>query len=160
MTWAGRIIIGTDHGGFELKEILKAYLTGQGVQVTDVGTDSDQPVDYPEIGMEVAQRVSSGEFDKGILLCGSGVGMTIVANKFPCVRAALCLDEETACLSRRHNDANILSLAGRKTDAETAKKIVSLWLDTAFEGGRHSRRLLKIRDLEKRICHPDERGLA
>ena len=111
-----KIIIGADHAGFALKEALKPFLAEMGLDVTDAGTDSDRSVDYPDFGACVAEAVSAGIFPRGILICGSGVGMSIVANRFPGVRAALCLDEETARLSRMHNDANILVLAGRKTD--------------------------------------------
>jgi ribose 5-phosphate isomerase B len=147
----GQIIIGSDHAGFPLKEVVKQYLAEMGYAVTDAGTDSLENVDYPDFGAIVAQRVSSGEFDRGILVCGSGVGMSIVANKFPGVRAALCLDEETARTSRLHNDANILVLAGRRTDEEAAKSIARLWLHTEFEGGRHQRRLDKIGGLGKQL---------
>ena len=102
----------------QLKEALKPFLTEMGFAVTDAGTDSDRPVDYPDFAARVAEAVSTGVFPRGILICGSGVGMSITANRFPGVRAALCLDEETARLSRLHNDANILVLAGRKTDTE------------------------------------------
>ncbi len=149
-----RIIIGADHAGFQLKEAIKPYLANLGWTVTDVGVGNPDPVDYPLYGAEVAAKVSSGEFPRGILICGSGVGMAVVANKFPRIRAALCLDEDTARLSRLHNDVNILCLAGRKTDPETAKKIIEVWLKTAFEGGRHLRRIEKIRDIEEQICHP------
>jgi ribose 5-phosphate isomerase B len=147
----GQIIIGSDHAGFPLKEVVKQYLAEMGYPVTDAGTDSLANVDYPDFGAVVAQRVSAAEFDRGILVCGSGVGMSIVANKFPGVRAALCLDEETAHMSRLHNDANILVLAGRRTKEETAKSIASLWLNTEFEGGRHQGRLDKIADIGKRL---------
>ena len=147
----GQIIIGSDHAGFPLKEVVKQYLAEMGYAVTDAGTDSPANVDYPDFAAIVAQRVSAGEFDRGILVCGSGVGMSIVANKFPGVRAALCLDEETARMSRLHNDANILVLAGRRTEAEAAKAIVRLWLNTEFEGGRHQRRLDKIADIGRRL---------
>ena len=122
-----------------------------GYAVTDAGTDSAASVDYPDFGAIVAQRVSAGEFDRGILVCGSGVGMSIVANKFPGVRAALSLDEETARMSRLHNDANILVLAGRRTEEERAKLIVRLWLNTEFEGGRHQTRLDKIAALGEQL---------
>ncbi len=138
------IIIGSDHAGFYLKEELKISFAG----MTDVGTYSEEPVDYPDFAARVARAISSGEFKRGILICGSGVGMSIVANKFPGVRAALCTDADTARLSRMHNDSNVLVLAGRRTQAETAVEIVDIWLDTAFEGGRHSRRLDKIKDIE------------
>ncbi|MGZ3578626.1 MAG: ribose 5-phosphate isomerase B [Syntrophales bacterium] len=147
----GQIIIGSDHAGFPLKEVVKQYLAEMGYSVTDAGTDSPANADYPDFGAIVAQRVSAGEFDRGILVCGSGVGMSIVANKFPGVRAALCLDEETARMGRLHNDANILVLAGRRTEEEAAKAIVRLWLNTEFEGGRHQRRLDKISDIGRRL---------
>jgi ribose 5-phosphate isomerase B len=147
----GQIIIGSDHAGFPLKEVVKQYLAEMGYAVTDAGTNSPAAVDYPDFGAIVAQRVSAGEFDRGILVCGSGVGMSIVANKFPGVRAALCLDIETARMSRLHNDANILVLAGRRTKEETAKSIVRLWLNTEFEGGRHQGRLDKIAAIGKRL---------
>jgi ribose 5-phosphate isomerase B len=145
------IIIGSDHAGFPLKETVKRYVAGLGYTVTDAGTDSPANADYPDFGATVAQRVSAREFDRGILVCGSGVGMSIVANRFPGVRAALCLDEETARMSRLHNDANILVFAGRRTDEEAAKSIARLWLNTKFEGGRHQRRLDKIGELGKQL---------
>ncbi|MDD5723767.1 MAG: ribose 5-phosphate isomerase B [Syntrophales bacterium] len=140
-----KIIIGSDHAGFDLKEALKGAFGG----MTDIGTDSTDSVDYPDFAARVARAVSSGEYERGILICGSGVGMSIVANKFPGVRAALCADTETARLSRMHNDANVLVLAGRRTDLKTAIAIVEVWLDTPFEGGRHTRRLNKIRNIEE-----------
>ena len=147
----GQIIIGSDHAGFPLKEVVKQYLAEMGYAVTDAGTNSPAAVDYPDFGAIVAQRVSAGEFDRGILVCGAGVGMSIVANKFPGVRAALCLDIETARMSRLHNDANILVLAGRRTEEEAAKSIVRLWLNTEFEGGRHQGRLDKIEAIGKQL---------
>jgi ribose 5-phosphate isomerase B len=146
-----RIIIGSDHAGFALKEAVKPYLTGRDITVTDVGTCSADPVDYPDFGSPVAEKVASGEFAKGILICGSGVGMAIVANKYPGIRAVLSLDEETARTSRLHNDTNILVLAGRRTDIDTAKMIIRTWLDTEFEGGRHQRRLDKIMKTEAKL---------
>lgn len=146
-----RIIIGSDHAGFSLKEAVKPYLASRHLNMTDIGTYSAEPVDYPDFGARVAEKVSSGEFERGILVCGSGVGMTIISNRYPGVRAVLCLDEETARLSRLHNNTNILVLAGRRTDTRTAKTIIGTWLDTAFEGGRHQRRLDKIAETEKRL---------
>ena len=143
-----KIIIGADHAGYQLKEALKPFLKEMGFAVTDVGTDSDHPVDYPDFGARVAEAVSAGVFLRGILICGSGLGMSITANRFPGVRAALCLDEETARMSRLHNDSNILVLAGRKTDAWTARAITRILLATPFEGGRHQKRLDKIREAE------------
>jgi len=146
-----KIIIGSDHAGFSLKEDIKVFLSDMEYTVTDVGTESLESVDYPDFGIKVAERVSAGEFNRGILVCGSGVGMAIVANKFPLIRAVLCLDAETARLSRLHNDSNILVLAGRRTDTDTAKLIVQIWLNTEFEGGRHERRINKIKDIELKI---------
>lgn len=143
-----KIIIGSDHAGFSLKEDVKKFLAEVGLGILDVGTHSGESVDYPDFGVKVAEGVSSGEFERGILICGSGVGMTIVANKFSNVRAVLCLDSDTALMSRKHNDTNVLVLAGRRTDIETAKVIVRIWLETKFEGGRHNRRLDKIKDIE------------
>jgi ribose 5-phosphate isomerase B len=147
-----RIIIGSDHAGFALKESVKGALSAEGFRVFDAGTHRDDSVDYPDYGVIVAERVSAGEFERGILICGSGVGMAIVANKFPGIRAALCLDEETARLSRQHNDSNILVLAGRKTEAAAGGRIIKTWLETPFEGGRHQKRLDKIRELEQKLC--------
>ena len=146
-----QIIIGCDHAGFPLKDTIRQCLADLGYDITDVGADSRDPVDYPDFGAIVAERVSSGEFDRGILICGSGVGMAIVANKFPRIRAVVCLDEETARMSRLHNDTNILVLAGRRTEKETAKSITRVWLHTEFEGNRHQRRLDKIEAIEKRV---------
>lgn len=147
----GKIIIAADHGGYTLKEAIKPYLAERGLIVTDIGTDSAEPVDYPDFASRAAAELSAGLFPRGILICGSGVGMSIVANRFPGVRAALCLDEESARLSRMHNDANILVLAGRKTDPETAFRIIRTWLTTPFEGGRHQRRLDKINAVEVKL---------
>ena len=140
-----KIIIGSDHAGFPLKEALKKAIGG----MMDIGTGSADSVDYPDFGARVARAVASGEYDRGILICGSGIGMSIVANKFPGIRAALCTDTEAARLSRMHNDANVLVLAGRRTDPETAVAITRVWLDTPLEGGRHEQRLEKIRNIEK-----------
>lgn len=145
-----KIIIGADHAGFALKESLKPFLAELGLAATDVGTASADAVDYPDFGCLVASGVSCGAYSRGILVCGSGVGMAIVANKYPDVRAVLCLDEETAELSRRHNDANILCLAGRMTDTEKARAITQKWLQTPFGGGRHVRRIEKIREIENK----------
>jgi ribose 5-phosphate isomerase B len=145
------IIIGADHAGFALKEGLKGFLAEKGLDVMDAGTYNGDPVDYPDFGRKVAESVSAGGVKRGILVCGSGVGMSIAANRFPGVRGALCLDAETARLSRMHNDSNVLILAGRKTDLETAKGIVKAWIETAFEGGRHRTRLDKIEEIERRI---------
>lgn len=149
---AERIIIGADHAGFSLKEKLKGFLAEKGLDVVDAGTYSGDPVDYPDFGRKVAESISSGVMKRGILICGSGIGMSITANRFPGVRGALCLDAEAARLSRRHNDSNVLILAGRRTDDETAKEIVTAWLETDFEGGRHRTRLDKIAKIEAQIA--------
>jgi ribose 5-phosphate isomerase B len=136
-----RIIIGCDHAAYRLKEILKAALQNQGFEVTDVGTHSETSMDYPETGKMVAEKVSSGEYERGILTCGTGLGMSMVANKYPHVRAALCNDLFSSAMSRRHNNANILVMGGRVIGDILALEILNTWLETAFEGGRHQRRL-------------------
>jgi ribose 5-phosphate isomerase B len=150
-----KIIIGADHAGFNLKEAIKSYLAEAGWEVADQGTFDRSPVDYADFGGPVAMAVATGAFTRGILVCGSGVGMTILANRFPGVRAVLGLDVEMACLSRTHNDTNILALAGRRTDGKMAVAILKGWLATAFEGGRHQQRLNKIRQWEEKICQGD-----
>jgi len=146
------VYIGADHAGFELKEAVKAALAEQGRDVVDAGTRSAEAADYPDFAARVARNISQGTGGRGILICGSGIGMSITANRFPGVRAALCLDVETARLSRLHNDANILVLAARKTKTDAALKITAAWLETPFEGGRHQRRLDKIREIERSLC--------
>lgn len=131
-----------------MKEIIKKYLDESGYEYEDFGTTNKDSVDYPDYGSKVAEAVSENKFDRGILVCGTGIGMCIVANKFHGIRCALCYDMETAKLSREHNDANVLALGGRKTDAELAKKIVQVWLTTEFGGERHLRRVNKIKDIE------------
>ncbi len=143
-----RIWIGADHAGFELKEQVKTLLEQRQHQVTDMGTCSGESVDYPDYAAAVARAVSSGEADRGVLVCGTGIGMSIAANKFANVRAALCHDVETARLSRQHNDANVLAIGSRVLDPDLALAIVQEWLNTIFEEGRHSRRLQIIRDFE------------
>jgi ribose 5-phosphate isomerase B len=135
------VVIGCDHAAYEMKEKLKAYLTRQGVAVEDAGTYGTDSVDYPDYGRKVAQMVSAGRFARGILLCGTGLGMSMVANRFPGVRAALCHDLFAAVMSRKHNDANVLVLGGRVTGETLAEEIVRVWLGTPFEGGRHQHRL-------------------
>ena len=139
-----KIAIGSDHAGFSLKQELIVALDKAGHAVLDLGTNSSDPVDYPDFAGAVARSVVSGESDRGILICGSGIGMSIAANRFPGIRAALCLDVETARLSRAHNDSNVLVMAGRKTGGAEARAIVHTWLMSEFEGGRHAGRLHKI----------------
>lgn len=143
-----KICIGSDHAGFGLKTELVAHLEAGGHEVDDVGTNSDQPVDYPPICAEVASRVVGGDADFGIVLGGSGQGEQMAANKIRGARAALCNDLYTARLSRLHNNSNVLSMGGRIVAAGLAVEIVDLWLATEFEGGRHSRRLDQIATIE------------
>lgn len=135
------IIIGCDHAAFGLKEAVKAYLTETGYRMDDIGAHSIESVDYPRIGIDLAGKVSDGTYRRGILMCGTGLGMSMVANRFAHVRAALCNDLFSAAMSRRHNDANILVMGGRVIGDVLAKEIVRTWLETPFEGGRHQGRL-------------------
>lgn len=152
-----RIALGADHAGYELKEDIKAFLREEGYNFEDFGTFDTRPVDYPEIASKVAMLISSGEFSQGILICGTGIGMSIVANKYPGVYAALCHDIFTARASRAHNNANVLALGGRNTGPELAKMIVKEWLQTSFEEGRHLRRFQRIKALEERLSR-ERRG--
>ena len=143
-----RVAIGADHAGYELKEAVARLVEGMGHEVHDFGPSRPESVDYPDFARKVARGVSQGRFDRGILICGTGIGMCITANKVPGIRAALCHDHLTARLSREHNDANVLCLGGRLIGPALAAEIVETWLQTAFQGGRHARRLDKIRALE------------
>ena len=145
------IVLGSDHGGLALKEAVKEFLKERGLPLEDCGTDNGDSVDYPDFGEKVARRVSSGSAEKGVLFCGTGIGMSIVANKFPRVRAALVTDVFMARMAKEHNNANILVLGGRVMDGEKAKKMVAVWLDASFEGGRHQGRLEKIEVLEREL---------
>ena len=146
-----RISIASDHRGFNLKEALKEFLCKEGLTIDDKGPSNEESVDYPDFASLVAQQVSEGLCDRGILICSTGIGMSIVANKFPHVRAALCPDVETAVQCRQHIDANVLVLAGSRIGSEEAKLIVKTWLETPFQGGRHQRRLDKIAAFEKQL---------
>ena len=143
-----RIAIGADHAGVALKEQVKQLLTERGIAFKDVGTLSTDSVDYPDFAESVGRKVASGDFDRGILTCGSGIGMAIAANKIPGVRAASIQDEESARLSREHNDINVLALGERQLTPDAARRIVELFLDTPFAGGRHQRRVDKINALD------------
>ena len=145
------IIIGSDHAGFRLKQVLKDYLTKLGYQVKDAGTRSPQRCDYPEFAYEVAKQVASGKFKKGILVCYTGIGNSIVANRLAGIRAALCYNIKSARLSRLHNDSNILVLGAAFLTNSLAKRIVGIWLKTEFLAGRHQRRINQIKDIEKKI---------
>ena len=145
------IAIGGDHGGVDLKEFAVQLLRSQGLEVEDVGTRGTDSVDYPDFGQQVALKVAKGEAERGILICTTGIGMSILANKFPGVRAALVSDPISAQVSRQHNNSNILVLGGQTMDSILAKKIINLWLSTPFDGGRHQRRLDKIAQIEREL---------
>ena len=147
-----KLAIGADHGGVELKqEILKFLQSVKNIEVTDYGTVTKDSVDYPDYGRKVSEAVARGTSDRGILICGTGIGMSIVANRYPGVRAALCHDNFTARMSRLHNDANVLVMGERVIGRGVALDIVKVWLETEFEGSRHQRRLDKIREIEQSI---------
>jgi ribose 5-phosphate isomerase B len=146
------IAIGSDHGGYELKSELIKYLKEKGYEVEDMGTfDGVCSSDYPDYGLAVAQSVSEGKFDKGIVICGTGLGISISANKVPGIRAALCTDAYMARMSREHNDANILALGARVVGVGLALDILQAWLDSNFLGGRHKTRVDKIMEIEKKF---------
>ena len=146
-----KIAIGADHAGYKLKEEIKSFLRGKGVEYQDFGVDSDQlDDDYPDAGKRVAEKISEGRFERGILICGTGLGMCLVANKVPGIRATPCYGVFAARLSREHNDSNILILGARLTGVDLAKEIVEEWLKGKFQGGRHKRRLDKIKKIEEK----------
>ena len=144
-----RIAIGADHAGYRLKEFVKKLLEEKGFEVVDVGTYSEERCHYPEYARKVAKMVSEGEVSRGVLICGSGIGMSIVANKFKRVRAALCHNIYSAKFSRLHNNSNVLCLGGRVTGEDLTREIVETWLNTPFEGGRHQERLNLISQIEE-----------
>jgi ribose 5-phosphate isomerase B len=145
------VALGADHAGWELKEALKAWLIDQGHQILDFGTHSPDSVDYPDYAAQVAEAVAADKVETGVLVCGTGIGMAIAANKVPGVRAATCGDLYTARMSREHNDANVLALGGRLLSPDAGVEILATWLATAFQGDRHRRRLAKIAELEGRF---------
>lgn len=145
-----KIGLGSDHAGYELKEYIKEYLREKGIEYIDYGTNSTESVDYPEFGAKVAEAVKNGECDKGIISCGTGIGISISANKVPGIRCALCGDCYSARMSIEHNDANILAIGARVTGRDLAIEIVEAWLKAAFQGGKHERRVNKIKDIEKK----------
>ncbi len=138
------IVIGCDHAAYPLKEKVKAYIIESGIDVEDVGAHGEDSADYPDFGIKVASLVSTGKFERGILLCGTGLGMAMVANRFSHVRAALCTDLFSAIMSRRHNNSNILVMGGRVTGEGLALEILRVWLETPFDGGRHQLRIDKF----------------
>jgi ribose 5-phosphate isomerase B len=144
------IAIGSDHGGYELKEAIKKHLDEKGIEYKDFGTFSEESVDYPDFALKVAEAVASGEFERGILLCGTGVGISIAANKVPGVRAANVSDAFSARYSKEHNNANVLCMGGRVVGPGLAAILVDEWLNAEFQGGRHQKRLDKITEIEKK----------
>jgi ribose 5-phosphate isomerase B len=144
-----KIVLASDHAGFFLKEKIKDFLVKEGHTVIDVGTNSSVSVDYPEYGFKAIEKLLNGEAERGILICGTGIGMSIVANRFPGIRAALCHEPFSAQMARRHNDANVLVLGGRLIGDGMAIEIVKTFLSTDFEGGRHERRLNLIEELSR-----------
>lgn len=143
------IALGADHAGFPLKEALKDWLTAEGHGVLDLGTHSPDSVDYPDYAARVAESIRTGRAERGVLICGTGIGMAMAANKVDGIRAAVCGDPETARLSREHNDANVLALGGRTIEGARAVDILRVWLATPFLGGRHARRLQKLVAIER-----------
>jgi ribose 5-phosphate isomerase B len=147
-----KVAIGADHAGYQLKSEIARFLQENRIPFKDFGTDSGVSVDYPDIGLQVAEAVTNAEFDRGILVCGSGIGMSITANKVPGIRAALCTDSYCARLCREHNDANILVMGERVIGTGVALDIVQTWLSTDFSGGeRHAKRIAKISEIESRV---------
>lgn len=137
-----KIILAGDHAGYEMKEHVKQYLTGKGIEVVDASAPQLDPADdYPVFGFKVAQAIAKGEFERGILMCGTGIGISIAANRYKGVRAALCTSAELARMSREHNNANVLVMGGRTTTKQAAEEMVDIWLKTPFSGERHARRL-------------------
>ena len=146
-----RIVVASDHRGFQVKARILNQIAELGHEIVDLGPVTNDIVDYPDFGAKASKLVSEGQADRAILICGSGIGMSIVANKFPGVRAALCHDELTAEMSRRHNDANVLCLSADLLGERLTFRMIEIWLETEFEGGRHARRIGKIADVEKQI---------
>lgn len=144
-----KIVIASDHGGYELKEIIKVHLIEKGYSVMDIGTNSEKSVDYPDFGKEAGEIVASNNADKGIVICGTGIGISISTNKVNGIRCALCTNEYMAKMASQHNDANMIALGNRVLGSGLAIQIVDAWLNTEFEGGRHQNRVNKIMDIEK-----------
>lgn len=153
-----KIALASDHAGYAEKERLKPLFDELGLEVEDLGTVSEDSVDYPDYALRVAEAVARGEAEQGILVCGSGTGMAIAANKVPGVRAAVAWSEETARLARQHNDANVLSIGARVTPLEEIPKIVRAWFNAQFDGGRHAARVEKIKEIEASVCQKMEHG--
>ena len=143
-----KIVLGADHGGFELKEVLKKYLADKGYDLCDVGTYDTNSVDYPDIAAKACEKVTSGECDWGILVCGTGIGISMAANKIKGIRCALVSNEYSAEMTKRHNNANMIAFGGRVTGPDLAKNILDAYMAASFEGGRHENRVNKITALE------------
>jgi ribose 5-phosphate isomerase B len=150
-----KVAIGCDHAGFVLKNKILPLLKEFEIEWKDFGTTNEESVDYPDFGEAVSSAVARGNFERGILICGTGIGMSIVANRFPGIRAALCPERYSAEMSRLHNDANLLVLPGRIINSDAAGEIIRTWFSTPFEGGRHQRRLDKIKNIEERHVSSD-----
>ena len=146
-----KIAIASDHGGFELKENIITFLLKKGWEVVNFGAPSTDSVDYPDYGIKLAQAIIDKKFVRGILICGTGVGMSIVVNRFPGIRGTLCSDVYTAKMCREHNDSNVLIMGGRVIEVGLAIEILNIWLNTKFEGGRHQRRLDKINEIDANL---------
>ena len=146
-----KIAIASDHGGYELKNNLIAFLTNSNLVINDFGPTNPDSVDYPDYGVKVVKAILENKVDRGIVICGTGIGMSIVVNRFPGIRGTLCSDLNTAKLCREHNDSNILILGGRVIAKDLAMKIVGIWLNTEFEGGRHQRRIDKINKIDGKV---------
>ncbi len=146
-----KLAIASDHAGFELKESVVAYLNSKGVEFEDFGPVNSDRVDYPDYGIQVAKAILDKKVDRGIVICGTGVGMSIVVNRFPGIRGTLCSDLFTAKMCREHNDSNILIMGGRVIGKGLAEEIVKTWLETPFEGGRHQKRLDKIEEIDRTL---------
>ena len=142
-----KIVVGSDHAAYELKEAIKEKLIGEGHEVIDVGCDSPESVDYPKYGHAVGRTVASGEAERGIAVCGSGIGISIACNKVPGIRAALCTSVEMAAMCRRHNNANVVCMGARMISQELAFDIIDTWMTTDFEAGKHLRRINEIEDI-------------
>ena len=146
-----KIVIASDHGGFDLKENIIAFLLKKGLEIDNLGAHSTDSVDYPDYGIKLAQAITDKKFVRGILICGTGVGMSIVVNRFPGIRGTLCSDVYTAKMCREHNDSNVLIMGGRVIEVSLAIEILETWLNTESEGGRHQRRLDKIKNIDARL---------
>lgn len=150
-----KIAIASDHAAVELKQKVKAYLKGKGFEITDYGTNSTESMDYPDTIKLAARAVAKGDAERGVVMCGSGLGASYVANKIHGIRAALCMDEYSAEFSRRHNDANVIVLAGRRRTMDDVARYLDIWFSTDYEGGRHDSRINKIAEIEKEECQND-----